>query len=456
MSGDPIRVLFVDDDVVTCRVMQRHCDNVKYVCQVFQDAHKCLEIFKQQGADIIITDLRMPKMNGLDFLSEIKEYDPDIPMLVMTGYSSVENAVEAMKRGASDFIKKPFDFSELKILIEKTLENARLRMENKKLKQSLDVSGSQFGMVGRSRAMLAVYRAIEKLAEVDCSILISGDAGTGKKLAAKAVHDCGPRGTAPFLQLECATLNHVLLEQELFGDERTVPDKVGLLQQAVGGTLYLEDVGSLPDVTQLRLLQIMQQSGSVWNAGKTRSLIDVRIIAASSRDLEQLMRSGELRGDFYRFLKGGHLHMPKLSERIQDIPDLVSQFVEEFNLKYAREAEGFDTVSMQRLCAMDWSGNVRELRSTVERCVILATSPLLSWDGVVCVDTQMLAAQAVKFSDDEFYSLTQLEQKYINHVLKCFKGKKTKVAEVLGIDKTTLWRKLRRYDGDGEVNLDAV
>jgi len=455
MSDKATRILFVDDDVVTGRVMQRNCDNAQYKCKVFQNAQECLKTFSADGADVVITDLRMPGMNGFDLLSELRNIDQDVPILVMTGYSSVENAVEAMKRGASDFIKKPFDFSELRLLMERALKNARLRNENKLLKRQLGQNQNRFGMLGDSPVMKTLFNTIEKVAEVSCSAIITGESGTGKELIARALHDYSPRKEAPFVAVDCGALSETLLESELFGHEKgaftgATQRKYGLMEQANGGTLFLDEICNIPDVMQVKLMRAIEENKITRVGGTTLIPVDIRIIAASNRNLEQMVQDGALRNDFYHRLNVVNIHAPSLAARREDIPALVKQFVIEFNERYNREIQGFDKDSLQRLCEADWPGNVRELRNTIERCVILADGPILHWEGDRLTG-DIKENVAVTFSDDEFFSLTQLEQEYINHVLKCFNGKKNKAAQVLGIDKTTLWRKLRRYDNDSEV-----
>ncbi|MDZ7662589.1 sigma-54 dependent transcriptional regulator [Thiohalophilus sp.] len=454
MSDKAPQILFVDDDMVTCRVMQRNCVNADYACEVFQNGEDCLALFNKQGADVVITDLRMPGMNGFELLSEIRKVDSDVPVLVMTGYSSVENAVEAMKRGASDFIKKPFDFTELRLLVERTLKSARLRNENRLLKKRLGDKRHHFGMIGDTPAMKTLFNTIEKVAEVSCSAIITGDSGTGKELVAKALHDYSPRKDAPFVAVDCGALTTTLLESELFGHEKgaftgATQRKYGLMEQADGGTLFLDEICNISDTMQTKLMRALE-SGNVTRVGANTPVpVDVRVIAASNRNLEQMVEEGHLRHDFYHRLNVVNIHVPSLSERRQDIPALVEALVQEFADRYCRQVQGYDKASLQRLCDADWPGNVRELRNTIERSVILAEGPILSWEGG---NTQKSDSQLpVHFSEEEFFSLNELEQEYIHHVLRCFNGKKTKAAEVLGIDKTTLWRKLRRIETEEAV-----
>ena len=219
MQADSVKILFVDDDPVTCKVMQRQCEKEGYDCRVFQSPLECLDKFPASGADIVVTDLRMPEMNGFDLLTELRAIDPEIPIMVMTGHSSVENAVEAMKRGAADFIKKPFDFDEFKLTLERTIEAQRLKKENKLLKKRLRRSGNRFGMIGDSPAMRSLFTTIEKVSEVSCNVIITGESGTGKELVAHALHEYSPRKDSPLVIIDCGALTETLLESELFGHE---------------------------------------------------------------------------------------------------------------------------------------------------------------------------------------------------------------------------------------------
>jgi DNA-binding NtrC family response regulator len=455
MSDKPTRVLFVDDDVVTGRVMQRNCDNARYECRVFQNPRECLAAFAKDSADVVITDLRMPGMTGFELLTQLRDIDQDVPILVMTGYSSVENAVEAMKRGASDFIKKPFDFSELRLLMERALKNAKLRNENQLLKRQLGQNRNRYGMIGETPVMKSLFNTIEKVAEVSCSAVITGESGTGKELVARALHDYSPRKEAPFVAVDCGALSETLLESELFGHEKgaftgATQRKHGLMEQADGGTLFLDEICNISDAMQVKLMRAIEENRITRVGGSTSIPIDIRVIAASNRNLDQMVQDGKLRHDFYHRLNVVNIHVPPLAARRDDIPALVKQFIAEFNERYNRQVQGFDSDSLKRLCTADWPGNIRELRNTIERCIILADGSVLHWEGEKPGEEDDIGLP-VMFSADEFCSLTELEQEYINHVLKCFNGKKNKAAEVLGIDKTTLWRKLRRYDNDSET-----
>jgi DNA-binding NtrC family response regulator len=456
MSDKPTRIMFVDDDLITGRVMKRNCDNANYTCAVYQNAEDCLNAFKKSSADIIITDLRMPGMNGFDLLSELRSIDQNVPVLVMTGYSSVENAIEAMKRGATDFIKKPFDFTELRLMLDRTMKAVKLKNENKLLKRRLGQKRNRFGMIGDSPVMRTLFNTIEKVADVNCNVVITGESGTGKELVARALHDYSSRKEAPFVTVDCGALSDTMLESELFGHEKDAfsganERKQGLLEQANGGTLFLDEICNISDAMQTKLMRTIE-SNKISRIGSSEEIIiDVRIIAASNRALDEAIALGILRNDFYHRLNVVNIHVPALKERREDIPALVEQFVQELAERYNRDIKGFDSASLKMLCDAAWPGNVRELRNLVEREVILSEDPILHWTRTE--ENEDDANLAIHFSEEKFVSLEQLEQEYISHVLRCFKGKKTKVAAILGIDKTTLWRKLRRYDVNEEQAL---
>lgn len=454
MSDKQTKIMFVDDDLITGRVMKRNCDNANYSCAVYQNAKDCLEAFKKSSADIIITDLRMPGMNGFELLTELRNIDQNVPVLVMTGYSSVENAIEAMKRGATDFIKKPFDFTELKLMLDRTMKAVKLKNENKLLRRRLGQKRNRFGMIGDSPVMRSLFNTIEKVADVNCNVVITGESGTGKELVARALHDYSSNKDAPFVTVDCGALSDTMLESELFGHEKDAfsgaeERKQGLMEQASGGTLFLDEICNISDAMQIKLMRTIE-SNKISRLGSSEEInVNVRIIAASNRVLEDAIAEGVLRNDFYHRLNVVNIHVPALSERREDIPALVEQFVQEFAERYNRDIKGFDTTSLKLLCDASWPGNVRELRNLVEREVILSEDPTLHWNKPE-MQADIDSEQAIHFSEDNFVSLEKLEQDYISHVLRCFNGKKTKVASILGIDKTTLWRKLRRYDVNDE------
>ncbi|MFK5913854.1 MAG: sigma-54 dependent transcriptional regulator [Woeseiaceae bacterium] len=451
MKDKKIKIMFVDDDAVTGRVMKRNCDNANYTCTIFQNGNDCLTAFKASSADVVITDLRMPHMNGFELLSKLREIDTNVPVLVMTGYSSVENAVEAMKRGATDFIKKPFDFTELKLMLDRTLNAVRLKNENKFLKHRLINNKNRFGMIGESPIMSSLFNTIDKVADVNCNVVITGESGTGKELVAKALHDYSPRKNNPFIMVDCGSLNENMLESELFGHEKNSfvgaeQRHHGFLEQASGGTLFLDEICNIPDSIQTKLMRCVESNKITRIGSLEHTDIDIRIIAASNRKIEEAIENKDLRHEFYHRLNVVNIYVPTLNDRREDIPTLIEHFIEKFTVHYNREIKGYDPESLKRLCNAPWIGNVRELSNRVERDIILSEGDSLHWNDGELPEDSLVAHNNINFSEDEFMSLEQLEEQYIKHVLNCFKGKKTKAAQILEIDKTTLWRKLRRYN----------
>jgi len=394
----------------------------------------------------------MPGMSGFDLVAELRALDPEVPIIVITAYPSVKGAVEAMKRGATDFVKKPFEFQELRHVVERSLGALRLQRENARLRRQLDrCSRERFGMVGESPAMRRLYETIQKLAQVRCNVVIVGESGTGKELVARALHDYGPRADAPFVVIDCGALTETLLESELFGHEKgaftgAMQRKRGLMEEASGGTLFLDEIANISDAMQVKLMRAIEQRRIVRVGGTAPIPVDLRVVAASNRDLEAMVEAGQFRHDFYHRLSVVTVRVPSLDERREDIPALVEHFVREFAQRYGKRVRGFDPVSMRRLCDAEWPGNVRQLRNVVERCVILSDGPLLRWpEGV---EEEACPGPTIRFPEGELPSLDEVEAAYIRHVLDRTGGRKTQAARILGIDKTTLWRKLRRLAAD--------
>jgi len=355
-----------------------------------------------------------------------------------------------MKLGATDFIKKPFDFEELKLIIERTIHSLKLQEENRLLKKRLQQGRNRYGMIGDTPAMKSLFNTIEKVTTVNCNVIITGESGTGKELVARALHDYSPRKDFPFVVIDCGALTETLLESELFGHEKgaftgATQRKRGLMEQASGGTLFLDEICNISDAMQMKLMRAIE-SQTITRVGSTSPIpTDLRILAASNRDLENMVKNGQFRHDFYHRLNVVNIHVPSLSERREDIPSLVEYFVDELSQRHNRKVKGFDSVSMRNLYEADWPGNVRQIRNVVERCVILAEGPILTWPEKPLIEESFRDSPGMRFPQGEFPSLAELEQGYIEHVLAHAGGKKTKAATILGIDKTTLWRKLRRF-----------
>lgn len=443
-------ILFVDDDPKTGELMRRFSSGAAYQCQVFQDPLKALDYFRQHGAQLIISDLRMPGMTGIEMLRAVRETAADIPFIIITGYAEVESAIEAMRLGASDFIKKPFDMDELRLQIEKTLRLENLARENRLLKRQLKDEQQRYGMVGHGKAMQPVYNIISKVADVRCNVIIEGESGTGKELVARAVHFQGQYADKPFVVIDCGALTDTLLESELFGHEKgaftgAIKSKAGLLESAAGGTVFLDEIGNISDAMQVKLLRVVQEQ-QVTRVGGTRPIkIDVRFIVATNQNLEARVAAGTFRHDLYHRLNVVKIHVPALRERRDDIPLLVKYFIDRFVKQYQRKITGFDAASMQQLVAYPWPGNVRELQNLIERHVALADGAELHLQGLGHLKPGPAPVAESDSIDADLPPLEELEKRYILKLLAHYQHNREKTAAQLGINKSTLWRKLQQY-----------
>lgn len=455
-------ILFVDDDPVAASMLRRFGRMLPYPSEVFEDPKAALDAFATQGACLVVTDLRMPGMDGFELLHNLKGVDPEVPVLIVTGHSSLDNAIHAMKAGAADFIKKPFDLDEMALVIARVLEKSRLEQENALLRRAMP-DWSNLGMIGQSSAMEQVFARIRKVADIACNVIISGESGTGKELVAQAIHQSGARREKPFVVIDCGALSDTLLESELFGHEKgaftgAVSRKHGLLEAATGGTVFLDEICNISDAMQMKLLRVIQE-GQLTRVGGLQPIhIDVRFIVATNRDLAQMVSKGEFRHDLYHRLNVVDIRLPPLRERVEDIPRLASHFLTQLAQQYARNVPGFTPAALQMLVQAKWPGNIRELRNVIERAVILAEDgrPLDIVD-LPGLELDKSRDAALEQPPESLITLAELETRYIAHVLRQVNGERKRAAEILGIDKTTLWRKLKEIpmnqEGSGAKDL---
>lgn len=437
-------LFFVDDDPVANQLFQRTCDKLQYDCRVFDSADQCLERIRQEVPGIVLTDLNMPGMDGFQLIETINSEWPQLPVIAITGQSSVERAVKAMRAGASDFVKKPYEIEELKSTIQRNLQYAGLSASGS-MEKTRD-SVVDYGMIGDSAEMHRIYRMIDKLSVVDCPVVISGESGSGKELAARAIHNTGPRRDEPFIAIDCGSLPDALLESELFGHVKgaftdATDNRTGLLVAAAGGTVFLDEIGNISASMQTKLLRVMQEHTVTPVGSNQPEHIHARFICASNRDLSGMVDAGEFRHDLYHRINVVTLPMPGLSQRREDIPLLINRFIQEFSEKYTVPARHFSAEQQDKLCRLNWKGNIRELKNYVERCIILAEGETLD-DISLPENTPVATGQ----SCGEFISLAELEKRHIKQVLKSVDGNQNKAATILGISRTTLWRKINEYD----------
>ncbi|MEJ2142853.1 MAG: sigma-54 dependent transcriptional regulator [Gammaproteobacteria bacterium] len=440
-------IIFVDDDPKAGELMMRFSEDAPFNCHVFQDPEAALKYFSSDGADLIVSDLRMPSLTGTELLKEIRQLNKDVPFIIITGYANVDNAIEAIRLGASDFIKKPFDMDELQVLIEKNLGVQQLIEENRRLKKQLKGTAPG-GMIGNAPSIKDIYRIIEKIADIRCNIIIEGESGTGKELVARAIHEQSQFADQPFVVIDCGSLSDTLLESELFGHEKGAftgahQAKQGFLEVATGGTVFLDEIGNISDAMQTKLMRAIQEK-QITRVGGTQPIdIDVRFIVATNRDLEQMVIDSEFRHDLYHRLNVIKITMPPLRERRTDIPLLVEHFISHFNETYNRDIKGFDSESMQKLVDHDWPGNIRELQNLVEKNIALA-------DGKIMHLNEVSSLRGETGIDSDLPTLAELEKRYIYKTLNRFNNSREKTAETLGINKSTLWRKLQSYNKPDE------
>ncbi len=435
------KIIFVDDDIKAGELMMRFSDGADYDVKIFQDPGKALNYFKEKHVDLIISDLRMPTMTGMELLAEIRQLDSDLPFIIITGYANIDDAIEAVRLGATDFIKKPFDMDEMQILINRTLERQALVNENQMLKQQLNSKSNNTNLIGDAPAMQKLYQLLDKIADIRCNIIIDGESGTGKELMAQSIHHQSHFADTPFVVIDCGSLSDTLLESELFGHEKgaftgAISTKHGLLETASGGTVFLDEIGNISDAMQTKLLRVIQEQQITRVGGLHSITIDVRFIVATNRNLIDMIADNTFRDDLYHRLNVINITMPPLRERREDIPLLINHFIQYFAKHYNRTVSHFDPNSVKQLRAFDWPGNVRELRNLVERHIALADEPIL----------HLQALSAKKDSDQidaDNPSLQELEQRYIIKTLQRFDGNREATASTLGINKSTLWRKLQ-------------
>jgi DNA-binding NtrC family response regulator len=455
-----IRFLIVDDDKNIRRLCMTIGSSLGFQCSEAESAEAALNQMDIDSPDLILADLMMPNMTGLDFLEQAKKILPRTEIAIMTGHGSIEAAVRAMKMGAYDFITKPFRIDELKLLLQRMEEKVRLVVENQFLRERVSADMELNGIIGSSTKIQDVLRMIARLKDTRTPVLITGESGTGKELVARAIHYHGTLAKRPFIAVDCGSLVPTLIESELFGYEKgaftgALRSKEGLFQAANGGTIFLDEIGELPLEMQAKLLRVLQEK-EVRPVGRNDKVkVDVRVIAATNRDLEAAYREGAFRKDLFFRLNVVTIHMPSLRERKSDIPTLVHWFLD----KYApKQMVQVSSEAMKCLLNYEWPGNVRELENCIERAVALGTDNLLD---VSDLPPAMYTAGAIETGSESRNlsgsDLEELEKATIQRVFEQVHGDKALAGKMLGISRATLYRKLKRYNiGGNERSFSAA
>jgi DNA-binding NtrC family response regulator len=441
-------ILVVDDEKDICMALNILLSKEGHAVKEAYNGEQALERIKKENFDIIMTDIKMEKMDGFEVLKETQKISPETSVIMMTAFASVGSAVEAMRAGATDYITKPFINDEIRLTIRRILQSRALQMENLILRQELSQRPAAFPkIIGSSESIQRIFTVMEKVIPSKSNILITGESGTGKGLVAQAIHEAGPRKDKPFISINCGAIPENLLESELFGHKKgaftsAVDDKKGLITMAHGGTLFLDEIGELPSALQVKLLHVIQ-TRELTPVGDTRVItVDVRIIAATNADLMQRVKEGRFREDLYYRLNVIEIRMPALRERSDDIPVLIKHYLDLFTKEAGKSIKDIDYEAMQALLAYDWPGNIRELRNTMERAVVLADGELITIhdlpDKFRTLDIEGVSTSSLRQALDNF------EREYIKRSLTEHKGNKETAANKLGIDLATLYRKLKK------------
>jgi len=444
----PFRVLVVDDDSETLALLREILVKEGYEVSAAENADAALREATSREPDVVITDIQMPGMDGVALLAELRMRFPKILVILATAYGSLKTAVDGIKAGAFDYVAKPFIIDDIRLVTRRAIEHKQVLSENQALREQLKDRYRFEGIVGRSPGMVAVYKMIARVAQTESTVLLQGESGTGKELAARAIHANSPRSLKPFVTVDGGTLAESLLESELFGHERgaftgALAAKKGLLEKAHLGTCFLDEVADISPTLQSKLLRVIQEREIRRVGGTDTVSVDVRVIAASNKDLKSLVETGKFREDLYYRLNVVSITVPPLRERMEDIPMLAQFFVQKFGTAKESAVRGFSPEAMAMLSQYAWPGNVRELEHAIERAVALTPHDLILPDDLPQAVRSVAASGGSQVAG--WMTLENLERDHIVRALDAHKHDVARTAEVLGIHRKTLQRKLRTY-----------
>jgi nitrogen regulation protein NR(I) len=467
------QILVVDDEANLRRVLSAQLARDGYEVHTAEDGERALAFLKEHHIDLVISDLRMPRMNGMDLLRAALREDPTLPIVILTAHGTVDTAVEALKTGAFDYITKPFDQDEVRLVVDKALRTRALASQHASLQSSLSApSSARFGIIGSSNEIEELYALIDRVADTPTTVLVSGESGTGKELVARALHESSSRTSGPFIKVNCAAIPKGLIESELFGYERgaftgAVGSKPGRFELAHEGTLFLDEIGEIPLEMQVKLLRVLQESEFERVGGVRTIQIDVRLVAATNRDLKRAIGDGSFREDLYYRLNVVPIALPPLRDRAGDVTELVSFFVDKFNRRLKKSVSGVEPAAIERLSHYRWPGNVRELENIIERAVLFTDKSTI---GLADLPPEVLGGQGhaaagpASGQDEEGEAIssgglkeqvkaatTRLERDLIQRALEQTRGNVTHAARLLKISRKGLQLKMKELDlRDGE------
>jgi DNA-binding NtrC family response regulator len=448
------RLLIVEDEPLLRITMADALRKEGWIVDVAEDGVKGSALFEQHMHDLVLADLVMPRMSGMDLLRRIKAMQPDVTVVIITAHGTVDRAVEAMREGAADFIAKPFSMAQLIVRLSNVCSVRLLQQQNVRLQQQLEQRHSFSNIIGKSKEMQEVFDLIRLVADSEASVLVHGESGTGKEMVASAIHFNSGRRAKPYIRVSCASLPESLIESELFGYEKGAftgasERRIGRFEAASGGTLFLDEIGELPFSFQVKLLRVLQER-QIERLGSNRPIdVDVRIVSASLRPLEEEIEAAKFREDLYFRVNTVSIHLPPLRDRKEDIPLLVQSFLQEFVEERGREIEGFSDDVMELFEAYSWPGNVRELRNVVERAVLFCRGSLITLDelpaslrGEPGDGKRRRAIDVLSLQE----AVEHAETEAIRSALTATEGRRAEAAELLGISRKTLWEKMKHHE----------
>ena len=455
-------ILIVEDEPRMRRLLEISLAEDGHNIHTAEDAEKGLAYLRKETVDLVVTDLKLPGMNGLEFLQEGKRFHAALPFIVMTAYGSVETAVDAMKAGASDYVLKPFTMAEMKLVINKELDVQQVRDENQRLKEALGKRYHFQNIVGHGKKMQEVLALVERVARTNSTVLIGGESGVGKDLIARAIHQNSRRASGPFIKINSTAIPDTLFESELFGFERgaftgALASKPGKFELADKGTLFLDEIGDVPAAIQVKLLRVLQER-EFERLGGTKTLkVDIRMIAATNRDLRAALEEGTFREDLYYRLNVVPIDIPPLRDRKEDIPDLVNHFLARFAVDSEKEIEKITPAALAMLMEYHWPGNVRQLENSVERAVALASGPIIDAKDIYLDTAPGRSGTASASASDQFLpeglTLEQWEDNMIREALRRANGNKSQAARLLGLSRNALRYRLSKLGVADEGEL---
>lgn len=453
------KIVIIDDDQAMANMLSDFLKGQGYETRVFLSAPEALQNLTEETS-LVITDLRMPQMDGMSFIQEALKQFPTLPIILVTAFGSIETAIEATRKGAFHFLIKPLKLNELLVYVEKALHFRNLQRHNLLLKNELRTRHSFGGIIGKSSAMQNVFDLIQRVAPSNANVLIHGDSGTGKELVARALHKFSNRAQQPFVAINCTAIPDTLLESELFGHAKgsftgAHQRKKGLFEEADGGTIFLDEIGDMDLSLQAKILRVVQEKRVRAVGENVDKAVDVRIIVATHKDLKQAIRDGRFREDLYYRLSVIPITLPPLRHRREDIPLLANFFLEKYVAQNERPIAGFTPEAMQQLMSAKWEGNIRELENVIERAVVLSKGPLIAPEDLPPSEGETTEGLFVHAAE-HLPTLEDFEKRYIHFVLNKVGGKKEKAAHILGINRRTLYRKEAEYGWEKEHHEEDV